>query len=283
MATETRTSEQGRVFDAATVRDFLLIALGHNAVIDQVDDMLFEHVMNRRYHPAVIATHMRSIVEEVLGVATFEDWNCVTSALIADARETIEIEIEPPSEAPGVQPPRQPHKRKHTLRSLDSGELREKLAEIYTHDYVSLGVACRAQWIIRRISKLTGVSREQIQADAKADAEAIAVAADDNTATADQSSAHKPAHTEVLEVTADLPQVFVRPLAMEAYTVARLHAGKPGGEHPSIHTRTAILLASDVGCPTSLIAAMLLAQESDVRKVIADFNERGMTSLDPGQ
>ncbi len=59
------------------------------------------------------------------------------------------------------------------MRSLDAGELREELAEIYTHDFVALGRARRARWIIGEISRLTGITRERIQADAKADAEAM--------------------------------------------------------------------------------------------------------------
>jgi hypothetical protein len=59
------------------------------------------------------------------------------------------------------------------MRSLDAGELREELAGIYTRDFVALDTARRARWMIGEISRLTGISREQIQADAKADAEAI--------------------------------------------------------------------------------------------------------------
>jgi hypothetical protein len=62
--------------------------------------------------------------------------------------------------------------------------------------------------------------------------------------------------------------------------VIRLHAGKQGDETPVVHDQTAVLLASRVGCTTSQIGEMLLAQQSFVRKVIADFNERGMTSID---
>jgi transposase len=41
------------------------------------------------------------------------------------------------------------------------------------------------------------------------------------------------------------------------------------------------LLASNVGTPVPQIAAMWMTDESHVRKVIHDFNERGMASLDP--
>src|SRR5512132_3923024 len=45
--------------------------------------------------------------------------------------------------------------------------------------------------------------------------------------------------------------------------------------------RAAILLASNVGNSVPQIAAMWMTDESHVRKVIHEFNERGMASLDP--
>lgn len=186
MAHETRTSEQGTVFDAATVRDFLLKALGHDAVIDQVNELLFDHLMKSRYHSSVVAENLKPLITEVLQTAIFEDWDWVARALTAEACESLGIE-HPLNRTPGVQPPKT-RRYKRALRDLDPGELREKLAEIYTHEYLPLNTALRARWIIRKIAHLTGISREQIQADAKADAEAIQVVDDDATAT-DQRSA----------------------------------------------------------------------------------------------
>jgi hypothetical protein len=197
MAHETRTSEQGTVFDAATVRDFLLKALGHDAVIDQVNELLFDHLMKSRYHSSVVAENLKPFITEVLQTAIFEDWDWVARALTAEACESLGIE-HPLNRTPGVQPPKT-RRHKRALRDLDSGELREKLAEIYTHEYLPPSTALRARWITRKIAHLTGINREQIQADAKADAEAIQVADDDTTAT-DQRSASTDTGT------GDLPQ-----------------------------------------------------------------------------
>lgn len=49
----------------------------------------------------------------------------------------------------------------------DAGLLREELAEIYTHDFVPLS----AHWIIGEIARSVGISREEVIATAKADAE----------------------------------------------------------------------------------------------------------------
>lgn len=189
MATEKRTSEQGTVFDASSVRGFLLMALGHDAVIDCVNDLLFEHVMEGKYHPSVVATSLEPIIDEVLGVATFEDWDWVARALTADACEALGVE-HPLNRTPEAQPPQTPTETRRPLRSLDPGELREKLAEFHTHDQVSPRAACRAWWITRRISQLTGISRKQIKTDAKTDAEAIKATLDEARPSTDQSSAH---------------------------------------------------------------------------------------------
>jgi hypothetical protein len=53
----------------------------------------------------------------------------------------------------------------------DPGLLREELAEIYTHDFVPLSTSRRARWIIGEIARLVGLSREEVIATAKADAE----------------------------------------------------------------------------------------------------------------
>jgi hypothetical protein len=189
MATEKRTSEQGNVFDVDLVRNFLLTTLGHDAVIDEVDELIGDHVLGHKYHPSVIAASLKPIVEEVLDVATSDDWAWIARTLTQEACEALEVEY-PPNRATEAQPPQTSTETRRALRDLDPGELREKLAETYTHDPVSLSATLRVWWIIRRISQLTGINRERIKADAKTDAEAIRATRDDNTSRTDQSSEH---------------------------------------------------------------------------------------------
>jgi transposase len=54
-----------------------------------------------------------------------------------------------------------------------------------------------------------------------------------------------------------------------------------GGRHFSTRQRAAILLASGTGMSAPEIARMWQTDESHVRKVIHEFNERGLDSLDP--
>ena len=75
------------------------------------------------------------------------------------------------------------------------------------------------------------------------------------------------------------PEVFVRPLEHAEATALKSRAKK--AKHFATRERAAILLASNVGNSVPQIAAMWMTDESHVRKVIHEFNERGMASLDP--
>ena len=75
------------------------------------------------------------------------------------------------------------------------------------------------------------------------------------------------------------PEVFVRSLAHAEATALKSRAKK--AKHFATRERAAILLASNVGNSVPQIAAMWMTDERHVRRVIDDFNERGMTSLDP--
>src|SRR4051794_37492782 len=75
------------------------------------------------------------------------------------------------------------------------------------------------------------------------------------------------------------PEVFVRPLSHEEAVTLKRRAKQ--AKHFCTRERAAILLASNVGNSVPQIAAMWMTDESHVRRVIHDFNERGMASLDP--
>ncbi len=75
------------------------------------------------------------------------------------------------------------------------------------------------------------------------------------------------------------PEVFVRPLAHgEAVTLKRR---SKSAKHFSTRQWAAILLASNTRMSAPEIARMWQTDESHVRKVIHEFNERGLDSLDP--
>jgi transposase len=81
------------------------------------------------------------------------------------------------------------------------------------------------------------------------------------------------------EVVMRPPEVFVRPLAHgEAVRLKRM---SKQAKHQSTRQRAAILLASNTRMSAPEIARMWMTDESHVRKVIHDFNERGLDSLRP--
>lgn len=75
------------------------------------------------------------------------------------------------------------------------------------------------------------------------------------------------------------PSVFVRPLAPEEGLLLKRMSRR--AKHFSKRQRAQILLASEAGMGAPDIARALCTDESHVRRVIKDFNERGFPSLDP--
>jgi transposase len=82
-----------------------------------------------------------------------------------------------------------------------------------------------------------------------------------------------------MEVMVRPPEVFVRPLEHAEAVTLKSRAKK--AKHFATRERAAILLASNVGSSVPQIAAMWMTDERHVRRVIDEFNERGMASLDP--
>jgi hypothetical protein len=91
---DLRRTEQGHTIDATIVRSFIRAALEHDAVAEEAHDLLFEHVVEGRYHPTAVAASLRPILVEVLDAASEADWRHVASDLIAEPREAL-VEAEP--------------------------------------------------------------------------------------------------------------------------------------------------------------------------------------------
>ena len=82
-----------------------------------------------------------------------------------------------------------------------------------------------------------------------------------------------------VEVVMRPPEVFVRPLLHDE--AVRLKRLSKRAKHQCARQRAAVLLASNVKMPAGQIAQMWDTDPSWVRKVIHEFNERGMDSLRP--
>jgi hypothetical protein len=86
-AVQQRQTEQRNTIDVALLRGFLKRALEDDAVVDPVNDLLFDHIVAGRFHPSVVAETIPSYISEVLNAATREDWQAVADELIAEACE----------------------------------------------------------------------------------------------------------------------------------------------------------------------------------------------------
>jgi hypothetical protein len=268
---ESESRERAGVADGSLIRSFLLSVLSHDAVTDEVIELLSDHLMMGQDQPSVIAENLKPLITGVLDEAASEDWEWVARALIAEACEALGIE-HPLDRTPGAQTP--PAKRcRRKLRSLDPGELREKLAEIYTHEPLPRTKAILARLITYRISQQTGISRSQIQADAKADAKAIRQANHDSTSQRNKQTTA----ADTTEANAPLRQGFVRTLTRnEALTLI-----EKGEKSPFAYTRkrAAIILASNAGVTAQELGAIHNIGAAGVLSVIADFNERGVACV----
>lgn len=272
-ASESEGREKaGVVADGSPMRRFLLSVLSHNAVTDEVIELIFDHLVGGKVQPSIIAEELKQLIIEILDIAVSEDWEWVARALMAEACETLGIE-NPLDHTPGAQtPPAKPSRRR--LRNLDPGELREKLAEIYTHEPLPLTKALPARVITFRISQQTGISRSQIQANAKADAKAIRQANHDSTG---QRSKQTTA-ADTTEANTPLRQAFVRTLTRdEAFT---LIVKVEKSMFANTRNRAVIILASNAGVTAHEIAARHEMHASQVLSVIADFNENGVACVD---
>lgn len=86
---DIRRTEQDDLIDATMLRGFARAALDLDAVHDKVRDLLYEHVVEDRYHPSVVAESLRPLIDELLNTMTRADWQLVADELIAEARTAL--------------------------------------------------------------------------------------------------------------------------------------------------------------------------------------------------
>lgn len=89
-AEERRTINPGDTISAGILRDYILSALSHDAIRDELNELIFDYVVRDRLDPTVFAASLQPLISELLGAATPEDWQLIARDLIEDARETLE-------------------------------------------------------------------------------------------------------------------------------------------------------------------------------------------------
>lgn len=86
---EFRESEYGSKIDVTLIRGFLRSALGDDAVVDKVNELVFDHVAGGKYHRTVVASSLPGFVNEILETATEADWQAVADDLIAEGYDLL--------------------------------------------------------------------------------------------------------------------------------------------------------------------------------------------------
>jgi len=260
------------------MRDFLLSALDHEVVLDEVIDVLSEQLeTTQRLTPGAITDDLRSILYRAIGEASSEDWYWVADTLSAEACETLGIEHALDRTPPGVQTPHhESDARTSASGSLDPGVLRERLATIYAHG-ASRRARRGARWIVRHISRLTGLSREVIEADAKADAEAmneLIHARGERVSPEDRGSTQA----------APFTSVSCWPLRrVTGPEIQELLEKGADCTDPAIRLRCGVILAVNAGASPSHLAMARQTSVEHIIRIISEFNDRGLPSVEDAQ
>lgn len=80
--------------------------LAHDALLDEVDELLYEDVVEGHHQSAAVAATLRRLTLAAVTAATPQDWQHITERLIADVRE-LEADAR---HNPKTDPPRSPER-----------------------------------------------------------------------------------------------------------------------------------------------------------------------------
>jgi len=84
-----RPTDRGPIA-AALVRDFIAKVLAHDAVADEVAELLYEYLTRDDRDPGVLARPLRDMLVEIIDhAATGEDWHAVCTQLVANACDAL--------------------------------------------------------------------------------------------------------------------------------------------------------------------------------------------------
>lgn len=92
--TDYRMSPSEIRYGAADVRAFILDALNTAPAAERVQELLLHHVVGGHLHPSVVQESLVCMIEDIVGSASAEDWQAITTGLINEAREAL-IDDEP--------------------------------------------------------------------------------------------------------------------------------------------------------------------------------------------
>jgi hypothetical protein len=91
MSTEhdTRWISAEDTIQVKTLRDFVLQALHHDAIRDELIERMAVWAENGRLDVDYLAAFLPGLIDDVLGVTVKEDWMAIAALLIEDMRESL--------------------------------------------------------------------------------------------------------------------------------------------------------------------------------------------------
>lgn len=104
LASDTRTSEWGATISASLVRDFIQVWVRHDALLDFVNEYVFDGVRSGAGSPAEVAEALRVAIDEILDTAKPEDWEHIARGLIANTQDALDA-ADPPVDVTEDAPP----------------------------------------------------------------------------------------------------------------------------------------------------------------------------------
>jgi hypothetical protein len=90
---DVRWIRSGETIPVSVLRDFLLQALRHDAISDELIEWMVILARQDRLHE-FLAGLLPTLVDDVLGVVVKEDWKVIADALIGDVHDDLLEEAE---------------------------------------------------------------------------------------------------------------------------------------------------------------------------------------------
>lgn len=88
-ADELRQIASGDTITAGVLRDFLLNALRHEAILDVLTESVAHHAAEDSLQASVLSASLPTLITEILDAATVEDWEIVAERLIDAGRDAL--------------------------------------------------------------------------------------------------------------------------------------------------------------------------------------------------
>jgi hypothetical protein len=84
-----RQIASGDTITPGVLRDFLLNALRHEAILDVLGELIAHHAAGDSLEASALSASLPTLITEILDAATVEDWEIVAERLIDAGRDAL--------------------------------------------------------------------------------------------------------------------------------------------------------------------------------------------------